>query len=268
VIGLTGTPLAIVVMLAALPVGSNALTPFPAGTVLGATRFPEIINRATSLTLLNHDAGAATQNAALDTTGAGDWLWSNALVRMLPDSAAISGAPRPAPVAETDEIERRTRPLSLYTQVVAAQKTVCRMRPVSVQNENGGGMTGEIQSETAGKLTLRIWGDTIQVSAPLGGNGWQPVAPDGVATFRVTVVDSPDGYRCPPRSRHLVSTTEFGNPGEAPKGKTTLQNGETRQQIVVADARGRLQIEFEGAACSLGIEPDTGGGTPIKRRAR
>ncbi len=242
-----------------LAIGTDALTPFPAGTRLGTTRFPETINRPSSIAFLNHDAGAATRNVALDTTGTGDWLWSNALTRMLPASALTNGAARPSPVADADDVESRTRPLSLFSTVAAGSQTVCRMRPVAIQNQGGGGVTGQITGEAAGKLTLRVWGDTIQVAAPMNGVGWQPLAPDGVANFRVTVVDSPDGYRCPPRSRHRVMVTEIGNPGEVPKGKTVRGNGATDTLTVVADAHGRLAIEFAGAASVVTIEPYNGG---------
>ncbi len=239
-----------------LAVSSDALTPFPAGTQLGMTRFPEIVNRDASITLLNHDASGGPQNVALDTTGSGDWLWSNAVVRMLPDSAAVLNGGRPAPVDKPQELETRTRALSLYAVTSPAQKLVCRMRPIAVQNLGGGSITAQILAEAPGSLSLNVWGSTLQISPQLDGSGWQPIAPDGTNNFRVTVVDSSSGYRCPPGSRHRVSINDFGIPAEG--DKPTRKKNVPTAQIVVADTDGRLKIEFSGAACAVKIEPDTG----------
>ncbi|RYX84035.1 hypothetical protein EON83_11885 [bacterium] len=239
-----------------LAVASDALTPFPVGTQLGLTRFPEIINRDNNITLLDHDASGESQNVAIDTTGSGDWLWSNAIVRMLPDSATILNGGRPAPIDNPTELESRPRSLTLYSVIAPAEKLVCRMRPVAVQNLAGGTITAQILTEEAGSLSLRMWGTTLHVSAPLGGKGWQPLAPDGINNFRVTVVDSPTSYRCPAGSRHVITITDFGTPADG--DKPTHKKNVPFQQTVVADATGRLKIEFSGAACTVKIEPDTG----------
>ncbi|BCM94056.1 hypothetical protein IAD21_05953 [Abditibacteriota bacterium] len=239
-----------------LAVSTDALTPFPVGTQLGLTRFPEIVNRDTSITLLNHDAAGGPQNVAIDATGSGDWLWSNAIVRMLPASAAVLNGGRPAPIESPNELEARSRALSLYTITSPAQKLVCRMRPIAVQNLGGSTITAQITTEESGSLALKIWGATLQVSPQLNGAGWQPIAPDGINSFRLTVVDSSNGYRCPPGSKHRVSINDFGVPDA--NDKATRKKITPNPQIVVADAGGRLKIEFSGAACSVKIEPDTG----------
>lgn len=249
-----------------LAVATDAFTPFPAGARLGLTRFPEIINRPSSITFLNHDAGGV-QNVALDTSGTGDWLWSNALVRMLPPSATLFNGSRPAPIGAADELETRPRALSLFAIAPSSQKLVCRVRPISVQNLNGGTITAQITEETSGKLGLKVWGPTLQISATMGGVGWQPIAPDGTTSFRVSVVDSRDGYRCPPGSRHRVLVTDFGIP--APDDKGRRKKNANPLQLVVADASGRLKVEFSGAACQVEVEPDIGPvGIGKKPRAR
>ncbi len=255
---------------ATLAVSSDALTPFPAGTALGSTRFPEIVNRATSLTLLDHSAGGDLKNVVIDTTGSGDWLWSNALVRLLPPSATVFNGSRPAPIQNPDEFEARPRALALYSMTGAGQKVVCRVRPIAVQNLNGGTITAQIVSETAKGLSLSVWGNTQQIAPMNTGAGWQPVLSGGITNFRVSVVNSPGGYSCPPGSRHRVSVADFALPddGAKPKGGRKDKNrSAAAPQIAIADARGRLQIEFSGAACSLKIEPDAGL-VSIERRPR
>ncbi len=246
-------------------VATDALTPFPDGTQGGTTRFPEIINRANSISLLNHDVNG-TQNVALDTTGAGDWLWSNAVVRMLPPSLSILNGTRPVPIGNPSELESRPRALSLYTSVSSLEKLECKMRPIAVQNMGGGTITAQIKLETASTLALNVWGTTLQVAPMQSGNGWQPLAPDGTSNFRVTVVDSGDGYRCPTGSRHRITVSDFGVPD--PGSKTPRRKNGGLVQVVVAGTGGRLQVEFSGAACSVQIEPDTVGVGANKTRAR
>ncbi len=242
-----------------LAVPTDALTPFPAGTELGATRFPEVVNRPTTLSFLNHSASSQeAQKLALDTTGTGDWLWSNALVRLSNASDLPLGATRPAPVEAPDDLEKRPRPISLHVVARAGERLVCRQRPVAVQNMAGGNVTARIDGENPAALSLSVWGDTLQIAVPIGGSNWQPLAVDGTTPFRATVVDSPDGYRCPPGSRHRVSVREFGVPDAATKpasGKNASKKGAPKDQIVVADARGRLRVEFSGGACQVQITP-------------
>ncbi len=233
----------------AVPIG--ALTPFPVGTSFGATVFPEVVNRPTSVSFLNHSAsGQPSQSAAIDTTGTGDWLWSNAVVRMTNTSDAPLGVARPAPISVPDDLEKRARPLSIYVTVRAGERVRCQQRPISVQNRAGGGISAQIGVESPAVLSLNVWGETLQIATPINGSNWQPLPLSGTTPFRITVVDAPDGYRCPPGSRHRVSIREFGTLDGA--GKKTA----TSSQLVAADAGGRLRFEFSGNACQMQITPD------------
>jgi len=235
-----------------LAVPTDALTPFPSGTTFGTTRFPEVVNRATSLTFLNHSAGEGdAQNVSVQTTGTGDWLWSNALVRLDNSTDAPVGDARPAPVSAPDDLEKRARPLSLFTVVRAGERLVCHQRPISAQNLSGTGLTARINAETASSLALSVWGETYQIGVPMTGHGWEPLALDGQSPFRITVVDSRDGYRCPPGSRHRVLIQDVGAPASSYNKKSALTT-----QLVVADERGRLRIEWTGGTSQIQIAPD------------
>jgi len=235
-----------------LAVPGQALTPFPVGTQFGATRFPEVVNRPLSLSFLNHSAsGQAPQNVAVQTTGTGDWLWSNALVRLETSADAPEGAARPAPIDAPDDLEKRGRPLSLYAVVRAGERLVSRQRPIEVCNLSGAGVSARLLAENSGALLLNVWGETLQIAVPLGGRGWEPLALDGTAPFRLTVFDSPDGYRCPPGSRHRVSIQEVGVPDQSASKKPAV-----RTQLVVADARGRLRLEWTSGTALVRLTPD------------
>jgi len=235
-----------------LAIPTDALTPFPIGTTFGTTRFPEVVNRANSLTFLGHSAGGQdAQNVSVQTTGAGDWLWSNALVRLESSSDSPLGETRPSPVAAPDDLEKRARPLSLFAVVRAGERLVCHQRPISAQNLSGAGLTARVDAETSSSLALSVWGETLQIGVPVTGNGWAPLAIDGQSPFRVTVVDSPDGYRCPPGSRHHVLIQDIS----APASSSNKRNAPTTQ-FVVADQRGRLRIEWTGGTSQIQIAPD------------
>lgn len=239
-----------------LAVPVDALTPFPVGTPFGSTRFPEVVNRPTSLSFLNHSAnGQRPQSVGLDTTGTGDWLWSNALVRLMNTSDAPLGAARPAPVEAPDDLEKRARPITLYVVVPAGERVRCQQRPIAVQNRAGGNIAAQINSEKPGGLSLSVWGDTLQIATPLGGSNWQALAVDGVTPFRVTVVDSPDGYRCPPGSRHHISIRETGST-DATNSKGVRVTAPAQDRLIIADGNGRLTVEFPGNACIVQITPD------------
>ena len=241
-----------------IAVASDSLTPFPAGTKLGLTRFPEVVNRARFISFLNHDVAGQAKNIAVDTLSAGDWLWSNAYVRLLPSSSTLSNSARLAPIDNPDELQSRPRAVSLYTTSAPSQKLVCRMRPIALQNLNGGTATANIAVERTSLLAVKVWGPTLAVNVTTDGGGWQPIAPDGTTNFRLTVYDSPDGYRCPPGSRHRVSIADFGTPAEG--DKVARKKNTVTTQTVVADARGSLKIEFVGTGSDVKIEPDN---TPV-----
>lgn len=234
--------------LLAVPVA--ALTPFPVGTSFGSTIFPEIVNRPTSLSFLNHSASnQRPQYATLDTTGTGDWLWSNAVVHLPNTSDSPLGAARPAPIEAPDDVEKRARPLSLFVFLRAGERVRCQERPVSVQNRAGGSISAQIGAESAAAMVINVWGDTLQIATPLNGQGWQPIPLGGTTPFRLTVVDKPGGYRCPPGSRHRVSIREMSQPVNARQNALS-------SQFVVADRGGRLRFEFSGNACQVQITPE------------
>lgn len=240
---------------AGLAIPTDALTPLPTGTTFGTTRFPEVVNGANSLTFLNHSAGGQdAQNVSVQTTGTGDWLWSNAFARLNNSTDSVVGDARPAPISAPDDLERRARPLSLFAVVQAGERLVCRQRPISAQNLSGAGLTARINSETSSSLALSVWGETLQIGVPLTGHGWEPLAIDGQSPFRVTVVDSPDGYRCPPGSRHRILIQNTSAPASSYGKKSALTT-----QLVIADERGRLRIEWTGGTSLIQIAPDVSG---------
>ena len=104
-------------------VGSDAagplydVTPSNSRTVEGVTRFPEIVNRPTDLTFIDHDApDQPLQLASVETTGTGDWLWSGGIAQ-LPNAPGVGLAGgRPAPIENASSLESRTRPMRLFSR--------------------------------------------------------------------------------------------------------------------------------------------------------
>ena len=227
--------------------GSSALVPSPVNAAIGQTLFPEIANRATGVTLTNHNApGEAGQMAALQTASAGDWLWSGAIVHLSPraDFEFVGG--RPAPIDNGSELEERARPVSLHAVLLPGQTQPMSMRPIAAQNLAGGPIAAEIVEESARRLKINCWPGALTVL--IEGEKWQPTVTETGAPTRLTVVSSPDGYVAAPGTRHRVRVIDYA--------KSLGKKGfATTEKIVTANADGRLIIEFSGGACAVDIAP-------------
>ncbi len=229
--------------------GATSLIPAPLNAPFGTTQFPEIINRATSITLSNHNApGGDAQLSAVQTAGAGDWLWSGALCYFTSDSTPLAGG-RPAPIANASARQSRARPLTLYSVVPVGESKSLLMRPVAVQNLSGGPLAAQIGEQSPRRLQLRVWPDSEAIAAANGQ--WQATIGAG-APVRLTLATAPDAakddYQVAPRSRHRLVCVDHAKP----TGKNKFA---TSEKIAVADESGQLTFEFSGAACALEITP-------------
>ncbi|PQV65079.1 hypothetical protein B1R32_10286 [Abditibacterium utsteinense] len=225
--------------------GATALVPSPVTAKFGATLFSEVINRAASISLSNHNApGGNTQLSAIQTSSAGDWLWSGALTYLTTESTTIVGG-RPAPIDAPTDLESRPRAATLYASVDAGQSKPFSIRPIAAQNLSGGPMAAQIGEESARRLRLSVWPDSTAIVA--SGVEWQATVGNG-APVRLTIASSPNGYQIAPRSRHRAIIVDYAKS----VGKNKFA---TLERIAVADARGRLSLEFSGAACAVQITP-------------
>lgn len=225
--------------------GASSLVPSPVTATLGTTMFPEVVNRATGVTLTNHNAPGAGQLATLQTSGAGDWLWSGGLALLTPGADYPTVGGRTAPVENPSEFEARARPVTLYATLPSGEARPLSMRPIAAQNLSGGSIAAQISEESARRLRLNLWPGSPAIVA--AGDEWQPtIAP--AAPVRLTIVSSSDGYLAAPGTRHRLQIVDYAK--TLPKGRFA-----TTQQLAVADATGRLTFEFSGAACALEIVP-------------
>ena len=229
---------------------SPDVVPAPVNVAPGATRFPEVVNRAADITLLNHDApGQPTQLASIETAGVGDWLWSGGIVQLpngLQQGVPVGG--RPAPIDNPGAVENRLRALSLFAVAPSGTMTTLHMEPVSAQNLGGNALCGQVLSNTRAGLDVRVWANAATVVPLMGNDAWVPVpTPLLSSRFRLTVYDSPGGLRLQPGARVRANFTVLG---VGANKKPTITNG---QQVAVVDARGRAVWELEGADCRVQI---------------
>ncbi len=227
--------------------GATSLVPSPVTARLGITQFPEVINRALSVSLANHNApGGEDHLSAVQTAGAGDWLWSGALCSLTSEAAILVGG-RPAPIPNASENESRARPITLYVTTKAGESQLMAMRPIALQNLAGGPIAAQIVEEREARLKLNAWPDSSAIV--VSQDSWQATVGTG-APMRLTVVDASGGYRVTPRSRHRLIAVDYAKSFGKNKFATT-------EKTAIADERGRLTFEFAGAACGIEVTPVT-----------
>jgi hypothetical protein len=228
---------------ASLALATSSLVPSPALSIEGQTLFPEVDNRGSSITLTNHDApGQQNKHASLQTTGTGDWLWSNAIVLLSNDWQSLLSSGRPAPIENPLEFEARPRPLALYTMLQAGESKSVQMIPIAVQNLSGGPLCAEVVKATSSEVEFNVWPNAGTINST--DVAWQPTL-GGSATCRVTMHSMGDSYLMVPGSRHRVVITDYAKPIKKGFQKT--------EQILAADEKGRLLFEFAGSACRIRI---------------
>ena len=242
---------------AALAVARNAqglvadIVPPSTNATPGTTRFPEIVNRAGDVTLLNHDApGQPLQLVSVETTGAGDWLWSGGIA-LLPNSQStyLLGG-RPAPVENASSLESRIRPLGLFAAVEAGEMRGLRMEPISAQNLGGGPLCAQVLSNARAGAEVYLWPNALEVQPDATSSLWQPI-PTLPARFRLTVCSSPTGVSWAPGTRVRALATSYAVT-KTRKGENKV-NTINDEKFAVVDARGRASWEFEGAAVRVQI---------------
>ena len=241
---------------ATLAISGNALgpiydvTPSNSNTAEGTTRFPEVINRPLDVTFVDHDApGQPLQLTSVETTGAGDWLWSGGITQ-LPNSqgVALMGG-RPAPIENASAFESRTRPLELFAAVAQGEMANLHMEPISAQNLGGGPLCGQVISNTRAGAEIYVWPNASQVQADATNTVWQPI-PTLPAKFRLTVCSSPKGVNWAPGTRVRASVTSFA---VVKNKKGDKLNTSTADQFAVVDAHGRAVWELEGNSVRVQI---------------
>jgi hypothetical protein len=225
--------------------GATSLVPSPVTVQLGATLFPAVINHAGGVMLSNHNApGAAPQLGAVQTSGAGDWLWSNAITHFDPAADFAVAGGRIAPIDNPDELENRARPVALYDVLASGETHALSMRPIAAQNLAGGPLAAQIELESARQLKINLWPGATGVTSAV--TQWQTTLGPS-APVRLTVVSSLNGYRAAPNSRHRLVLIDYSKP---------LKKGfQMTEKFAVANQLGRLQFEFSGTALGVNISP-------------
>ncbi|MBW3635911.1 MAG: beta-galactosidase trimerization domain-containing protein, partial [Armatimonadetes bacterium] len=225
---------------------ATSLVPLPATAALGQTLFPEIVNRSTSVTLSNHNApGSQPQMSVVQTAGAGDWLWSGGLIHFTPrtNSALVGG--RGAPIEGAGEGQTRPRPVLLYAVLRPGEMRALSMRPIALQNVDGGPLAAQINEESAQRLKISVWPNAETILPHEGEWNAAIAAP---APVRMTLFSSPSGYLAAPGTRHRARIVNYSKA----MGKNRYL---TTEKIAAVDARGQLIFEFSGAHCAVEITP-------------
>ena len=246
---------------ATLAISGNAqgqlfdVTPDSSDAALGATRFPEVINRPLNVTFIDHDApGQPLQLSSVETTGTGDWLWSGGITQ-LPNAqgVALTGG-RPAPIENASSFETRTRPMGLFAAVAQGEMTNLRMEPISAQNLGGGPLCGQVISNTRAGAEIFVWPNAAQVLPDSDSSAWQAI-PTLPGKFRLTVYSSKNGLNWAPGTRVRAVATSY-SAAKIRKGDKPKINTDTFDQTAVVDASGRAVWEFEGISVRIQIAGD------------
>ena len=231
----------------------NEIVPNSVNTATGTTSFPEVVNRASEVTFVDHDAPSQPmQLAGVETTGAGDWLWSGGIAQ-LPNTqnvGLIGG--RPAPINDPSPFESRLRPLRLYAAAAPGEMVNMRMEPISAQNLGGGPLCGQVVKNTRAGAEVYLWPNAINVTPDTTLSSWQPV-PTVPARVRLTVYGSPGGVNWAPgtRVRAVVTSATVVKSKKGDKGdRMTTSDSDV---FAVVDARGRAIWELESASARVQI---------------
>ncbi|RYG71239.1 hypothetical protein EON80_05530 [bacterium] len=228
--------------------GASSMVPSPATAAVGQPLYPEIVNHATGLTLTNHSAADTdAQLAAVQTSGAGDWLWSGAMVHFPANDSFPVASGRRAPIEDATEFEARPHTVALYDVLPFGEAHNLTMRPIAVQNRAGGPVAAVIEEETEARLKLGIWPNAPSVVSKK--TEWQSILGEA-APVRVTLVTTPDSYQAMPGSKHRAVIVDYSKSTGKNKFLTT-------EKVAVTGADGRLIFEFTGVACEVTITPMT-----------
>ncbi len=228
----------------------NEIVPASVNTTAGITSFPEIVNRASDVTFINHDApGEPLQLASVETTGAGDWLWSGGIAQLPNDQNVALIGGRPTPISRPTLLESRLRPLRLYAAAAPGEMANMRMEPISAQNLNGGPLCGRVVSNTRAGAEVLLWPNAAKVIPDETQSSWQPV-PTIQARVRLTVYSSPGGVDWAPGTRVRASVTSATLVKSKKGDKMTNSNNDL---FAVVDAQGRATWELESASARVQI---------------
>ena len=244
---------------AALAVNQNAagavteIVPTSVNTPAGQTSFPEIVNRAGDVTFIDHDApGEPLQLASIETTGAGDWLWSGGIAQLPNTQNVVLIGGRPAPIPNPSQLEDRLRPLRLYVAASQGEMVNMRMEPISAQNLGGGPICGQVISNTRAGAEVRLWPNASSVVPDADASSWQPV-PTVAARVRLTVYSSPSGVNWAPGTRVRALVTSSTVVKSKRSDKADRMTTSTDDIFAVVDAQGRATWEIESASARVQI---------------
>ena len=239
-----GRPAALRGALATLA-GVPSLVPLPHATQDGSVVFPELVNREGGVLLLNHAApGTLPLPVRVQTAGAGDWLWSGGVTLFSNDSAAPIPGRRPAPIEKPDDFEARARPISIYARLEAGAMENAQMRPIKLQNTAGGPIAAKLVEESANQLKLNVWPNSPTVI--YSSDEWQPALGEA-APIRVQILPGEGGLQPRAGQRFAVQITDYAQKADK-KGRFAVAS-----QVVLADARGKLDFSFSGVACAIEV---------------
>ncbi|HEY0076093.1 MAG TPA: hypothetical protein VGB77_18475 [Abditibacteriaceae bacterium] len=221
----------------ALIVQSGATSFVPSAAPDGIPGYPETINFANAVALLNHappgapaapspeglpnalpDLAAQAAQAMRDwsqvQTGApGEWLWSNVVSAFSPAGASPApGTPRTAPIEDKTIGNDRAQLVALHAYTPPGALLISQMAPIRVRHLTGGALMAHLMDWQEKKASFALWPNATAFT-PQPDNFH--ITPGPSAGVNAVLYDSPDGYRIRPNSRHQVTITTLALPADA-----------------------------------------------------
>lgn len=214
--------------------GARSFAPTSGNPADGTPMYPETVNFADSIALLNHapplpptpptpEGTPATPDdltmqatlamrdwSQVQTSAPGEWLWTNVITAFSPTgTTSMPGSPRLAPAEDKNDSVDRGQLVALHAYTPPGAMLVTRMAPVRVRHLTGDAMMARLMEWQEKKAAFVLWPNATSFTPQ--PNNFQ-IAPGPAAGVRAVLYDSPDGYRILPNSRHKVTITTLALP--------------------------------------------------------
>lgn len=258
--------------------GAGSLVPAPVPNA--PELYPELANFPNAIALLNHNqiqsdpapaqpfispnvrsnaqinqhtpGGSAPtgggQQSVIQTSGVGNFLWSNAACVFGADDNTVAPTARPAPISEPTEFEKQPQLVTLYVNTKPQEMSVTRLLPIRAQNTQGGPLITHISDYLPQGVRIMLWPNATTVQPQPQASDFQiPIAAPGRVRLTLYDVNNTHSYRILPNSHHRVTIMNMLIPPDR-QGRRPITN-----QILSADAQGHLTVDLSGAALTVEI---------------
>lgn len=231
-----------------------AITPDPGSTTTSTVVAPNDL--AAQVKEFNEAVTSNPQQPAIvQTSGAEQFLWSNALCFFPIGAAPAPTLGRHSPVPSFGGVAGDSsfvlppsaHPVILHTFVPAQEMRVLHLIPVRVTNPTGGSVACRVREYSEQRVELRIW-PNAQSATPTDTDWRVAFGAEGVARLAIYNGVRNGGYRVAPNSRHRIAITEISTDGKT-------RTATTNSYLLTADNNGTLMFEVKGMSLRIEIAP-------------